>query len=141
MLKRKSDDELEILENPVKKKQISLNSFFGCSFTSNNAKNDSKTKKTTLSVPRLVKYKTVEQKLGRKIISTLSFDARIWLKYDKNGEYENMLYILMFTAKCVHNLESILKEYIILKKIELLNQPITPRPMQLITQESHIKTP
>ena len=47
----------------------------------------------------------------------------------------------MLTAKCVHNLESILKECSILKKIELLNQPITHRPMQLITQESHIKRP
>ena len=97
MVKRKSDDELEILENPVKKKQISLNSFFGCSFTSNNAKNDSKTKKTTSSVPRLVKYKTVEQKLGRKIFSTLSFDARIWLKYDKDEEYATNLFCKVCT--------------------------------------------
>ena len=71
MVKRKSDDELEILEKPLKKKQILLNSFFGCSSTSNNAKNDSKTKKTTLQVPRSVKYKTVEQKLDREIFSTL----------------------------------------------------------------------
>ena len=68
MSKRKSDDELEILEKPVKKKQILLNSFFGCSYTSNNAKNDSKTEKTTSSVPRLVKYKTVEENW---ILSTL----------------------------------------------------------------------
>ena len=32
MIKRKSDDELEILEKLVKKKQISLNSYFGCPF-------------------------------------------------------------------------------------------------------------
>ena len=47
MLKHKSDDGLEILEKPVKKKQILLNSYFGCSSTSNKAKNDSKTKKAT----------------------------------------------------------------------------------------------
>ena len=47
MLKRKSDDLLEI--KPVKKKQILLNSFFGCSSTSNNAKNNSKTKKNLSS--------------------------------------------------------------------------------------------
>ena len=33
--KRKSDDGLEILEKPVKMKQILLNSYFGCSSTSN----------------------------------------------------------------------------------------------------------
>ena len=38
MSKCKSDDELEILEKPVKKKQILLNSFSGCCSTSNNAK-------------------------------------------------------------------------------------------------------
>ena len=47
MLKHKSDDGLEILEKPVKKKQILLNSYFVCSSTSNKAKNDSKTKKAT----------------------------------------------------------------------------------------------
>ena len=36
---------------------------------------------------------------------------------------ENMQ--LIFAAKCVHNLESTLKEYSILKKIGLLHQPIT----------------
>ena len=61
MSKRKSDDEFEILEKPVKKKQILLNSYFCGSSTSNNAKNDSKTKKTTSSAPRFVKYKTVEE--------------------------------------------------------------------------------
>ena len=61
MSKCESDDGLEILEKPVKKKQILLNSYFGCSSTSNKAKNGSKTKKTTSSAPRLVKYKTVEE--------------------------------------------------------------------------------
>ena len=50
MLKRKSDGGLEILENPVKKKQVSLNSYFGCSSTSTKAKNDSKTKKISSSL-------------------------------------------------------------------------------------------
>ena len=51
---------------------------------------------------------------------------------------ENMQ--LIFAAKCVHNLESTLKEYSILKKIGLLDQPITAHPMQLIKQKvSHIK--
>ena len=51
---------------------------------------------------------------------------------------ENMQ--LIFAAKRVHNLESTLKEYSILKKIALLDQPITAQPMQLITQKvSHIK--
>ena len=141
MSKRQSDDKLEILEKPVKKTQTSLNSHFSCYSSSKKPKNDSKTKKTSSSssVLRFVKYKTVEENWIEK--SLAPFDARIWVKYDKNGEYDNMLYILMLTAKCVHNLESILKEYSILKKIELLNQPITPRPMQLITQESHIKRP
>ena len=39
---------------------------------------------------------------------------------------------LIFVAKCVHNFESTLKEYSILKKIGLLDQPITTRPAQLI---------
>ena len=86
---RKSDDELEVLEKPVKKKQILLNSSFGCSSTSNSAKNDSKTKKTTSLAPRLVKYKTVEEKWIEK--SLASFDARIWLQYDKDGEYATNL--------------------------------------------------
>ena len=62
MLKFESDDGLEILEKPVKKKQISLNSYFSCSCTSDKAKNNSKIKKTSSSsVPRLVKYKTVKE--------------------------------------------------------------------------------
>ena len=76
MSKLKSDDELEILEKPVKKKQILPNSFFGCSSTSNNAKNDSK-KKTTSLAPRSVKYKTVEENWIEK--SLAPFDARIRL--------------------------------------------------------------
>ena len=53
---------------------------------------------------------------------------------------ENMQ--LIFTAKGVQNLESTLKEYSILKKIGLLDQPITARPMHLIKQKvSHIKKP
>ena len=51
MSKRRSDDELEILENLVKKKQILLNSCFGCSSCFNKAKNDNKTKKTSSSAP------------------------------------------------------------------------------------------
>ena len=43
MSKRKSDDELEILEKLVKKKQILLNSYLGCSSCFNKAKNNSKT--------------------------------------------------------------------------------------------------
>ena len=77
MSKCKKDDELEILEKPVKKKQILLNSFFGCSSTSNNAKNDSKTKKTTSSTQRLVKYKTAAENWLEK--SLAHFNARIWL--------------------------------------------------------------
>ena len=89
MSKCKSDDDLEILEKPVKKKQILLNSFFSCSSTSNNANNDSKTKKTTSSAPRLVKYKTVEVNWIEK--SLAPFDAKIWLQYDKDGEHATNL--------------------------------------------------
>ena len=86
MSKCKSDDGLETMEKPVKKKQILLNTYFGCSSTSNKAKNDSKTKKTTSSsAPRLVKYKTVGENCVEK--SLAPFDARIWLHYDKDGEY------------------------------------------------------
>ena len=73
-LKLKSNDGLEILEKPVRKKQILLNSYSGCSSTCNKAKNDSKTKETSSSsVPRLVKYKTVEEK------SLAPFNMRISL--------------------------------------------------------------
>ena len=75
MSKRKSDDGLEILEKPVKKYQILLNSYFGCSSTSNKAKNNSKTKKTTSSAPRLAIYKTVQENWIEK--SLAFFDARI----------------------------------------------------------------
>ena len=51
MSKCKSDNELEILEKLVKKKQILLHSYLGCSSCFNKAKNDSKTKKTPSSVP------------------------------------------------------------------------------------------
>ena len=61
MLKCKSDDELKIFEKLVKKKQIFLNSYFGCSSCFNKAKNDSETKKISSSVSRLLKYKTVEE--------------------------------------------------------------------------------
>ena len=59
MIKRKSDDELEILEKLVKKKQISLNSYFGCPLSFNKAKSNSKT--TSSSTLRLLKSKTVEE--------------------------------------------------------------------------------
>ena len=84
MARHKSDDGLEILKKPMKKKQILLNSYFGCSSTSNKAKNNSKTRKTTSSsAPRLVKYKTVEENwIGNWIL----FDARIWLQNDEDRE-------------------------------------------------------
>ena len=59
MIKRKSDDELEILEKLVKKKQISLNSYFGCPLSFNKAKSNSKT--ISSSTLRLLKSKTVEE--------------------------------------------------------------------------------
>ena len=53
---------------------------------------------------------------------------------------ENMQ--LVFVAKCTYNLKSTLKEYSFLKKIGLLDQPITAHPMQLIMQKvPHIKKP
>ena len=62
MFKCRSDDELEILEKLVKKKRIPLNSYFGCSSSFNNVKNDSKTKNIfSSSALRLLKYKTVEE--------------------------------------------------------------------------------
>ena len=51
MLYHKSDDELEISEKLVKKKQVLLNSYFGFSSCFNKAKNNSKTKKTSSSAP------------------------------------------------------------------------------------------
>ena len=86
MLKHKSDDELEMLEKPVKKKQISLKFYFVCSSSSNKAKYDIKTKKTSSSsAPRLLKYKTVEENWIEK--SLAPFDARIWLQYNKDREF------------------------------------------------------
>ena len=80
----------------MKKKQISLNSYFGCSSTSNKAKNNSKTKKTSSpSAPRLVKYKTVEENWIET--SLASVDARIWLQYDKDGEYATNLHCKLCT--------------------------------------------
>ena len=71
MSKPKSDDGLEILEKLVKiLKRSLLNAYFGCSSTSKQ-KNDSKTKKTTTSAPRLVKYKTVAENWIKKVFSTL----------------------------------------------------------------------
>ena len=59
----------------MKKKQISLNSYFGCPLSFNKAKNDSKTKKTfSSSMLRLLKYKTVEENWIEK--SLAPFDAR-----------------------------------------------------------------
>ena len=139
-MKCKSDDGLEILEKPGKNKQIFLNSFFGCSFTSNNAKNNRKTKKTTSSAPKLVKYKTAEENWIPNFLHPLiaPFDAKIWLQYDKDGEYATNLCCKV----CIRNLESTLKECSILKKIGWPDQPITPHPMQLIMQKmSHIKKP
>ena len=44
------------------KEAIFLNSYFGCPFSFNKAKSDSKTKKTFFSsMLRLLKYKTVEE--------------------------------------------------------------------------------
>ena len=139
-MKCKSDDGLEILEKPGKNKQIFLNSFFGCSFTSNNAKNNRKTKKTTSSAPKLVKCKTAEENWIPNSLHPLiaPFDVKIWLQYDKDGEYATNLCCKV----CIHNLESTLKECSILKKIGWPDQPITPHPMQLIMQKvSHIKKP
>ena len=61
-----------ILEKLVKKKQISLNSYFGCPLSFNKAKNDSKTKKTFSSVLRSLKYKTVEESWVEKSLAPLN---------------------------------------------------------------------
>ena len=74
----------------MKQKQISLNSYFGCSSSFKKPKNNNKTKKTSpSSLPRLIKYKTVEKNLIEK--SLAPFDARIWLQYNKVGEYATNL--------------------------------------------------
>ena len=70
----------------MKKKQISLNSYFGGSSSFYKAKNYRKTKKTySSSAPRLLKYKTVEENWIEK--SLAPFDGRNWLQYDKDREY------------------------------------------------------
>ena len=75
MLKCKIDDELEIFEKLVKKKQLLLNSNFVCSLSFNKAKSDSKTNKTfSISALRLLKYKTVEEDWIEK--SLAPFDAK-----------------------------------------------------------------
>ena len=77
MLKQKSDDELAIMEKPLKKKQISLNSYSSCSSSSNKAKTNNETKKTFSSLElRLAKYKTVEENWIER--SLAPFYARIW---------------------------------------------------------------
>ena len=55
IMKCKSDYELEILEKLLKKKQISLNSYFGCHLSFKKAKNDSKTKKNILFYAKIIK--------------------------------------------------------------------------------------
>ena len=62
MMKRKTIMSQEMLEKLVKKKQISLNSYFGCPLSFHKAKNDNKTMKTlSFSILSLLKYKTVEE--------------------------------------------------------------------------------
>ena len=104
MLKFRSDDELEILEKLVKKKQISLNSYFGRSLSFNNVKNDSKTKKTfSSSALRLLKSKTVEENWIKK------FEHPSMQETDYSTiKIENMQ--LFFAAKWLHNLESTSQE-------------------------------
>ena len=94
-MKRKSDDELEILEKLLKKEQISRNSYFGSSLSFNKAKNGSKMKKTFFpSVLRLLKYKTTEENWIEK--SLAPFDARNWLLYNKDGKYVTVLRCKVF---------------------------------------------
>ena len=62
-----------------------LNSYFGCSSCFNKAKNNSKTKKTSSSVPWLLKHKIVQENSIEESLG--AFNARIWLQYDKDGEY------------------------------------------------------
>ena len=73
MTKRKTIMSQEILEKLVKKKQISLNSYFGCPLSFHKAKNDNKTKKTvSFSILRLLKYKTVEENRIEKSLAPFS---------------------------------------------------------------------
>ena len=52
-------------------------------------------------VPRLVKYKTVEENWIEK--SLVPFHARIWLQYDKDGEYATHLRCKVCTQLREHN--------------------------------------
>ena len=73
MTKRKTIMSQEILEKLVKKKQISLNSYFGCPLSFHKAKNDNKTMKTvSFSILRLLKYKTVEENRIEKSLAPFS---------------------------------------------------------------------
>ena len=73
MTKRRTIMSQEILEKLVKKKQISLNSYFGCPLSFHKAKNDNKTKKTvSFSILRLLKYKTVEESRIEKSLAPFS---------------------------------------------------------------------
>ena len=74
MMKRKTIMSQEMLEKLVKKKQISLNSYFGCPLSFHKAKNDNKTMKTSFSILSLLKYKTVEENRIEK--SLAPFNAR-----------------------------------------------------------------
>ena len=73
MMKRKTIMSQEMLEKPVKKKQISLNSYFGCPLSFHKAKNDNETMKTvSFSILRLLKYKTVEENRIEKSLAPFS---------------------------------------------------------------------
>ena len=73
MMKRKTIMSQEMLEKLVKKKQISLNSYFGCPLSFHKAKNDNKTMKTlSFSILRLLKYKTVEENRIEKSLAPFS---------------------------------------------------------------------
>ena len=85
----KSDEELEILEKSVRKKQTLLILFSVALALLRMQRTTAKQKKTTSSAPRLVKYKTVEENWIEK--SLAHFDTRIWLLYDKDREYATNL--------------------------------------------------
>ena len=104
MSKCKSDDRLEILEKPMKKKQILLSFYFCCSSTSNKVKNDSKNKESNILFrAKISEIYNCKKNWIKK--SLAPFDARIWLQYVKDGEYATNLHCKL------HNLESTLKEY------------------------------
>ena len=126
MTKRKTD-ELEILEKLVKQKYNLFNLILVALPLLNTAKNDSKTKKTPSPLaPRLSKYKTVDKNGIKKFLAV--FDARNSLQYDKDREYATNL-----RCKVCTQLKE-LKETI-LKNTGLLDQLITARPSQSITQK------